>query len=85
MPGQVLPLTEATTALQESSAKQENPLPSAPATEGQGGYRGRRRRGPPEDGVPSKTKVMVANLPYELGEEKVSCICLALDFTRSIY
>jgi len=34
--------------------------------------RERKQRGPPEDGVPSKTKVMVANLPYDLGEEKVS-------------
>lgn len=31
----------------------------------------RKQRGPPEDGVPSKTKIMVANLPYDLGEEKV--------------
>ncbi|KAF2763464.1 RNP domain-containing protein [Pseudovirgaria hyperparasitica] len=30
----------------------------------------RKQRGPPEDGVPSKTKVMVANLPYDLTEEK---------------
>ena len=30
-----------------------------------------RNRGPPEDGVPSKTKVMVANLPYDMQEEKV--------------
>ncbi|KAF8424777.1 RNP domain protein [Terfezia claveryi] len=71
VPGQVLPLTEATTAVQESPAKQENPLSSALVTEGHGGYKGRRRRGPPEDGVPSKTKVMVANLPYELSEEKL--------------
>lgn len=34
--------------------------------------RQRRERGPPADGVPSKTKVMVANLPYDLTEEKVS-------------
>ena len=33
--------------------------------------RPRKQRGPPEDGVPSKTKVMVANLPYDLGEEKL--------------
>ena len=33
--------------------------------------RERKQRGPPEDGVPSKTKVMVANLPYDLREEKV--------------
>jgi hypothetical protein len=31
----------------------------------------RKQRGPPEDGVPSKTKIMVANLPYDLREEKV--------------
>jgi len=31
----------------------------------------RKQRGPPEDGVASKTKVMVANLPYDLGEEKL--------------
>lgn len=31
-----------------------------------------RQRGPPEDGVASKTKVMVANLPYDLTEEKAS-------------
>ncbi|KAI5357076.1 Putative RNA recognition motif domain, nucleotide-binding alpha-beta plait domain superfamily [Septoria linicola] len=30
----------------------------------------RKQRGPPEDGVPSKTKIMVANLPYDLREEK---------------
>ena len=33
--------------------------------------RPRKQRGPPEDGIPSKTKVMVANLPYDLSEEKV--------------
>lgn len=33
--------------------------------------RERRERGPPADGIPSKTKVMVANLPYDLTEEKV--------------
>lgn len=31
----------------------------------------RKQRGPPEDGIPSKTKVMVANLPYDLREEKL--------------
>lgn len=34
--------------------------------------RERRERGPPADGIPSKTKVMVANLPYDLTEEKVN-------------
>ncbi|KAF3344275.1 Putative aspartic-type endopeptidase OPSB [Verticillium dahliae VDG2] len=33
--------------------------------------RERRERGPPADGVASKTKVMVANLPYDLTEEKL--------------
>lgn len=32
----------------------------------------KKQRGPPEDGVASKTKVMVANLPYDLREDKVS-------------
>ena len=36
-----------------------------------GNQRARRERGPPADGIPSKTKVMVANLPYDLTEEKV--------------
>jgi len=31
----------------------------------------RRERGPPADGIPSKNKVMVANLPYDLSEEKL--------------
>ena len=36
--------------------------------------RERRERGPPADGIPSKNKVMVANLPYDLSEEKVRFI-----------
>ncbi len=39
-----------------------------------------RQRGPPEDGVPSKNKVMVANLPYDLSEEKV-CVLPTLKQT----
>jgi len=31
----------------------------------------RKERGPPADGVPSKNKVMVAHLPYDLSEEKL--------------
>jgi len=34
----------------------------------------RKQRGPPEDGIPSKNKIMVANLPYDLREEKVCYI-----------
>ncbi|KAL2024023.1 hypothetical protein VTK56DRAFT_258 [Thermocarpiscus australiensis] len=33
--------------------------------------RERRERGPPADGIPSKTKIMVANLPYDLTEDKL--------------
>ncbi|KAK0636900.1 hypothetical protein B0T17DRAFT_626880 [Bombardia bombarda] len=33
--------------------------------------RERRERGPPADGIPSKNKIMVANLPYDLTEEKL--------------
>lgn len=35
------------------------------------GLRQPKQRGPPEDGIPSKNKVMVANLPYDLNEDKV--------------
>ncbi|KAK4126549.1 RNA-binding domain-containing protein [Parathielavia appendiculata] len=41
------------------------------AGKGQARPRERRERGPPADGIPSKTKVMVANLPYDLTEEKL--------------
>lgn len=70
VPGQVLPLTGNITH-KEAPAKQDNPV----EVQAQGGYRPRRRRGPPEDGVPSKTKVMVANLPYELSEDRVCIAC----------
>ncbi|KAJ6034629.1 hypothetical protein N7460_008804 [Penicillium canescens] len=33
--------------------------------------RPQKQRGPPDDGIPSKTKVMVANLPYDLTEDKL--------------
>jgi hypothetical protein len=50
---------------------------------GQARPRERRERGPPADGIPSKTKVMVANLPYDLTEEKVCLDAkLALSFRR---
>ncbi|KAL2157533.1 hypothetical protein VTH06DRAFT_6084 [Thermothelomyces fergusii] len=44
---------------------------SKPNYKGRGRPRERRERGPPADGIPSKTKVMVANLPYDLTEEKL--------------
>ncbi|KAL2401326.1 hypothetical protein ABEF93_005016 [Exophiala dermatitidis] len=60
----------------------ENPLPltdvTADANKGASntdskprGPRPVKQRGPPEDGIPSTTKVMVANLPYDLSEEKL--------------
>lgn len=70
VPGQVLALTETTNITADATAvtdsgkedkkKNENKEPKQP-----------KKRGPPENGVPSKTKVMVANLPYELSEEKL--------------
>merc|ERR1712000_655101 len=54
--------TEAAPANAEASA----------ATQEKGNQqRQRRERGPPADGIPSRTKVMVANLPYDLTEEKL--------------
>ncbi|KAL8995812.1 MAG: hypothetical protein Q9169_004532 [Polycauliona sp. 2 TL-2023] len=66
VPGQVLPLTDTTnegiTTEQpaEAGAEAKSRTPRQP-----------RQRGPPEDGIPSKNKVMVANLPYDLSEEKL--------------
>jgi RNA recognition motif-containing protein len=48
-------------ATDEASKSQQQP--KAP--------RERRERGPPADGIPSKNKVMVANLPYDLTEDKL--------------
>ncbi|KAF2107201.1 hypothetical protein BDV96DRAFT_506742 [Lophiotrema nucula] len=63
VPGQVLPLTETT----------NEALTTEKGTDGKktSGPRERKQRGPPEDGVPSKTKVMVANLPYDLKEDRL--------------
>lgn len=63
MPGQVLPLTDTSNAANEKAATNGEEKPRTP--------RQPRQRGPPEDGIPSKNKVMVANLPYDLSEEKV--------------
>lgn len=69
VPGQTVPLTSTT----------NEALPAAPGEDGistdkagkTNATRPRKQRGPPEDGVPSKTKIMVANLPYDLREEKL--------------
>ena len=71
VPGQVEPLTDTTNEAltvekgAETGEKKQGKAakPKAP--------RPPRQRGPPEDGVPSKNKVMVANLPYDLREDKV--------------
>ena len=55
-----------------ATATNETATTDAAAGEAKGERAPRKQRGPPEDGVPSKTKIMVANLPYDLGEEKVS-------------
>ena len=75
VPGQVIPLTETTnealTADKGTDASAKKPV-----------QRERKQRGPPEDGVPSKTKVMVANLPYDLSEDKVCILWLVFEFGR---
>ncbi|KAI5298937.1 ribose-phosphate pyrophosphokinase [Ascosphaera pollenicola] len=62
------PLADSTNEGNEQSehAKDQNKPRRAP-----------RHRGPPEDGIPSKTKVMVANLPYDLNEDKLKEIFAA--------
>lgn len=73
VPGQVDPLIETTNnkpnLKKEPVIKQEEAADSKPKEARE--PRERKQRGPPEDGVASKTKVMVANLPYDLREEKV--------------
>jgi hypothetical protein len=66
-PGQALPLVESTNVKAETAEGA-----SAEKKEGtQQPFKSKKKRGPPENGVPSSTKIMVANLPYELSEEKV--------------
>lgn len=60
-PTEVLPLTDKTNEVNQQPTTAGKPRePRQP-----------KQRGPPEDGIPSTTKVMVANLPYDLTEEKV--------------
>ncbi|KAK2010596.1 hypothetical protein LZ32DRAFT_681042 [Colletotrichum eremochloae] len=56
---EVLPLTDATN--KDTKSEGEKPGQARAPRE-------RRERGPPADGIASKTKVMVANLPYDLTE-----------------
>ena len=65
---ETLPLTDVTNeANQAPAAESKEQKPRTP--------RPPKQRGPPEDGIPSTTKVMVANLPYDLSEDKV-CVLL---------
>jgi RNA recognition motif-containing protein len=72
----------------------ENPLPltdvtadsnqTAPAGEEKTrAPRQPKQRGPPEDGIPSTTKVMVANLPYDLTEDKLKELFAAYEPSSS--
>ncbi|KAI1824185.1 hypothetical protein F4861DRAFT_273336 [Xylaria intraflava] len=56
---EVLPLTDVTNKIDTDASEKSK----------KGPVRERRERGPPADGIPSKNKVMVANLPYDLTEE----------------
>ncbi|KHN98008.1 RNP domain protein [Metarhizium album ARSEF 1941] len=61
---EVQPLTDITNHHQNKTDSETKKNQARPQRE-------RRERGPPADGIPSKTKVMVANLPYDLTEEKL--------------
>jgi hypothetical protein len=68
-----LPLTDTTQeAANAANVENGNATPTTPKDGKPRTPRQPRQRGPPEDGIPSKNKVMVANLPYDLSEEKVS-------------
>ncbi|KAF7128363.1 hypothetical protein CNMCM5793_003093 [Aspergillus hiratsukae] len=66
VPGQVDPLTEVSTEAANAAASESGKQAGKPRAP-----RPQKQRGPPEDGIPSKTKVMVANLPYDLTEDKL--------------
>ncbi|KAL4801036.1 hypothetical protein BDV19DRAFT_7222 [Aspergillus venezuelensis] len=68
--GETAPLAELTN--QNDAAPAEGKAAGKPRA-----ARPQKQRGPPEDGIPSKTKVMVANLPYDLSEEKLKEIFAA--------
>ncbi|KAF2100741.1 RNA-binding domain-containing protein [Rhizodiscina lignyota] len=71
VPAQVAPLTETTNQALTAEKGAEGTTTVDPKKAKPQVPRERKQRGPPEDGVPSKTKVMVANLPYDLREEKL--------------
>jgi len=70
--GEPLPLTDVTnTEANNTPAAKIEKTPREP--------RQPKQRGPPEDGIPSTTKVMVANLPYDLSEEKLKELFVAYE------
>jgi len=71
VPGQVVPLTETTNEALTAERKEQGTITVDHNKDRPRQPRAPRQRGPPEDGVPSKTKVMVANLPYDLTEDKL--------------
>jgi RNA recognition motif-containing protein len=68
---QVLPLIETTNGTLTAQKDAEGAATEADKNAKPRSPRERKQRGPPEDGVPSKTKVMVANLPYDLREDRL--------------
>ncbi|BDD62141.1 hypothetical protein MPDQ_002161 [Monascus purpureus] len=73
VPGQAAPLTEITNENKTAVVTEAPKQPAKPRA------RVQKQRGPPEDGIPSKTKVMVANLPYDLTEDKLKEIFAAYE------
>lgn len=72
VPGQAAPLTSTTNEALSAPAGTEGAMDiNAKKTGKTQAREPRKQRGPPEDGVPSKTKIMVANLPYDLREDKL--------------
>lgn len=72
VPGQAAPLTATTNEALTGEPGQDGTITlDAKKTDKTDATRPRKQRGPPEDGVPSKTKIMVANLPYDLSEERL--------------
>ncbi|GAB7360245.1 hypothetical protein MBLNU230_g8005t1 [Neophaeotheca triangularis] len=72
VPGQANGLTSTTNeALTAAPGAEGTMNVDATKNSGTNARQPRKQRGPPEDGVPSKTKIMVANLPYDLREEKL--------------
>ncbi|KAI9696464.1 MAG: hypothetical protein M1836_005742 [Candelina mexicana] len=84
VPGQVMPLTETTNEALSAEPGTEGTITVDPVKDAKPRVpRERKARGPPEDGVASKTKVMVANLPYEMTEDQLKDLFNAYEPTAS--